>query len=308
LAWPENGVIFAEGNVRVRGVSNNPPRSLTIVSMGNIFIEGSTALKAASGTTAKLLLMARKNVVLNPTQQIAQVDVQTLLAQPATAGQQPSQLWMLQDLRKVIGFTSITGRAMNRLFASLLSIQQPGSSRWIGPVSSAQDAGQAVRSKTDPLFQTSVGGGATKNLVATQRIQMERFGQVLQRRFRTDTDADVRLALKHSAARQDALVVRYRPPAVGALQPAPTAANLGFKLAASLNTSLVTRSEKFLRINDGTTDLDSFGISSLATGETTANDYSLRWLGGDPGQFHRTRLQRFEANCEQGVPPGVALQ
>jgi hypothetical protein len=32
FAWPANGVIFAEGNLRVRGTATHPPRSLTIVS------------------------------------------------------------------------------------------------------------------------------------------------------------------------------------------------------------------------------------------------------------------------------------
>jgi hypothetical protein len=39
VPWPANGIVFAEGNLRVRGTATNPPRSLTVVSMNNIYIE-----------------------------------------------------------------------------------------------------------------------------------------------------------------------------------------------------------------------------------------------------------------------------
>lgn len=86
FAWPENGVVFAEGNVRVRGVAKNPPCSLTVVSLRHIFIEGTTAIDTDNGTTRKLLLLARNDVVLNPTQTLARIDEQTILSAPASAG------------------------------------------------------------------------------------------------------------------------------------------------------------------------------------------------------------------------------
>ena len=73
LPWPANGVLFAEGNVRVRGEVANAPRSLTIVSQNNIYIDGSV-----SAGTKKLLLLARRNVVANPTAAISRPDVQSV--------------------------------------------------------------------------------------------------------------------------------------------------------------------------------------------------------------------------------------
>lgn len=84
-----NGLIFAEGNVRVRGFLDT--KDVTIVSMGSIFIEGSllrdrnnpdlipfgsvTPLFPAGAKTnpPRLALLAKRNVVLNPTQFVAQV-------------------------------------------------------------------------------------------------------------------------------------------------------------------------------------------------------------------------------------------
>ncbi|HEY0072729.1 MAG TPA: hypothetical protein VGB77_01415 [Abditibacteriaceae bacterium] len=61
------GIIYAEGNVRVRGISGTKP--ITIVSMNNIYIEGK--LKQGTG---RISLLARKNVTLNPTQFITRAD------------------------------------------------------------------------------------------------------------------------------------------------------------------------------------------------------------------------------------------
>ena len=62
---PFNGVILADGNVRVRGYSSGIP--LTIVSRNNIYIEGSLQqLPNSNGLKGAIALIARKNVVLNP--------------------------------------------------------------------------------------------------------------------------------------------------------------------------------------------------------------------------------------------------
>lgn len=55
-----NGVIYAEGNVRVRGFSD---KDVTIVSMGNIYVEG-----GINRTGGHIALLAKRNVVLNPMQ------------------------------------------------------------------------------------------------------------------------------------------------------------------------------------------------------------------------------------------------
>lgn len=58
----EKVVIFAEGNVRIRGKIN---ASLTVISMGTIYIEGS--LETANPTQQHIALLARQNVCLNTT-------------------------------------------------------------------------------------------------------------------------------------------------------------------------------------------------------------------------------------------------
>ncbi|MFA4015682.1 MAG: hypothetical protein RUDDFDWM_000774 [Candidatus Fervidibacterota bacterium] len=55
-------VIFAEGNVRIKGQIN---ASLTVISMGSIYIEGS--LKTLHPTTQHIVLLAKQNVCLNTT-------------------------------------------------------------------------------------------------------------------------------------------------------------------------------------------------------------------------------------------------
>lgn len=85
--WPADGVIFAEGNLRIRGDvgTNAAPRSLTVVSLNNIYIEGSLSIDnslAANGAPnperKKVLLLAKKNVIVNPTRAlVARTDVAT---------------------------------------------------------------------------------------------------------------------------------------------------------------------------------------------------------------------------------------
>ena len=73
---PFGGVIFAEGNVRIRGVipvigSGSTQRGiqLTVVSMGTGYVEGS--IIKGDPNTSTLALLCRDNVVLNTTQLVA---------------------------------------------------------------------------------------------------------------------------------------------------------------------------------------------------------------------------------------------
>lgn len=77
--YPPNGVFYAEGSIRVRGVNGmnyddtNPssfPKALTIVSGGSIYIDGNLMNNRNPGETNsawKLALLARDYVTLNPT-------------------------------------------------------------------------------------------------------------------------------------------------------------------------------------------------------------------------------------------------
>ena len=98
--WPKNGLLLAEGNVRIRGNvqlpapptddAPDPYPSLTVVSLGNIYIEGSLSLdNSLAGTTPapnrkKLMLLARRNVIVNPTRAvIGRTDVATIATNTA---------------------------------------------------------------------------------------------------------------------------------------------------------------------------------------------------------------------------------
>lgn len=71
--YPENGIVFAEGSIRVRGLSgvgNMEPQPLTIVSGGTIYIEGNLMQLRGSSAAAsgwQISLLAQDNVVVNPT-------------------------------------------------------------------------------------------------------------------------------------------------------------------------------------------------------------------------------------------------
>ncbi len=100
--WPKSGTLLAEGNLRIRGnvnLSNLPAGansadfpSLTVVSMNNIYIEGALSLDStdAAGNPIpvlnrkKLMLLARKNVIVNPTRAvIGRTDAQTIATNTA---------------------------------------------------------------------------------------------------------------------------------------------------------------------------------------------------------------------------------
>ncbi len=94
LPWPSDGTLFAEGNIRIRGSINLPARpangadpypSLTVVSMNNIYIEGSVSVDNRfvgvdpAPDRKKLMLLAKSNVIVNPTRAVvARTDVQTI--------------------------------------------------------------------------------------------------------------------------------------------------------------------------------------------------------------------------------------
>ena len=98
--WPQSGTLFAEGNLRVRGNIQLPASpnggapdlfpSLTIVSLGNIYIEGALSVDSSLAGLApainrkKLMLLARKNVIVNPTRAvIGRTDVATVATNTA---------------------------------------------------------------------------------------------------------------------------------------------------------------------------------------------------------------------------------
>ena len=73
LDKPFNGVIFAEGNIRIRGsFASSLTEDLVVVSGGNIFVEGS--LRRSDGKPGHIALIARGSVIYNPTQMLTRLD------------------------------------------------------------------------------------------------------------------------------------------------------------------------------------------------------------------------------------------
>ncbi|RYX80421.1 hypothetical protein EON83_28675 [bacterium] len=84
-----NGIICAEGNVRVRGTWSGTP--ITVVSGNNIYIEGPLVTHDLTTNVllpGKIALLAKKNVVLNPTQFVARPEgtVDTVIGKNAVIG------------------------------------------------------------------------------------------------------------------------------------------------------------------------------------------------------------------------------
>ena len=177
--WPKNGVLFAEGNVRMRGEATNAPRSLTVVSQNNIYIDGSVGAGAK-----KVLLLARKNVVANPTAAIFRPDVQSLASSAGT----PTSLSVADasDFRAgdVIETASTTAPATATTVALVTSVS--GNTLSIKPLQAGSvDAGDIVRSRPD----TVVNG---RSVIASSLDS-------IQRRLQVSDAANLRLTFDHSA-------------------------------------------------------------------------------------------------------------
>ncbi len=283
--WPEKGVIFAEGNIRIRGTVNDPPRSLTVVSMNNIYIEDSLSADADDLTDTtendnrKILLLARKNVVLNPTRVVARPEAQSRLAQ-ATGGSVIS-VYDPQVFRQgewVVIRDTQTGDTAYRFITKAPEADGAGTLT-LNRVVSGTGANRTTIRTVDDSFN---GGNAPSSTVMgrIEAFDSSNFGNVaIQRRFplaRTSTRA--RLAFSHSAERRPVLTI----PFINGVGTPPSLA-LTMKLASGPDASVLNTRDKFLSITtaDGATLFDRLGI--LAPGDarlaenppTTTNQIAL---------------------------------
>ncbi len=184
FAWPRNGVVFAEGNVRVRGSGSGAPRSLTIVSMNNIYIEGSL-----DAGRRKVLLLARKNVVLNPTGALARIEAQTRVRDASDPGS-----------------TAVYDAASFRV-GEQVAVTDGGSTTLHQVVAVAPDAAVARLQLSPPL------SAAPNAIIRSQEevlnagnSTLQGFDDVVQRRFLASA-AGVRVALRHGADRVTAFTL-----------------------------------------------------------------------------------------------------
>jgi hypothetical protein len=230
--WPANGVIFAEGNVRVRGeldynlgravTSSIAPRSLTIVSENNIYIDGPLDPAKNRPTTPgspnpKILLLARKNVVTNPTALVSRVDVASKLSRnidPAA----PTIVPITDNGDFQAGdWVSFDGAPANTAPRRVVQVGPDPTGGTIltldaaAPVVPILPAGSVVRSIVDPLAQ--------QGIVNTSWGKVSNFNQVIQRRLPApaldynngNAAFPFRLAFSHSAEARPALSITIPP-------------------------------------------------------------------------------------------------
>lgn len=196
LPWPINGVIFAEGNVRIRGVVTAAPRSLTVVSMGNIYIEDS--LDAAP---RKILLLAKKNVVMNPTRVLGRPDAQTTATAEQTVAAGPNATLTVADGLSFKKGDFIQASTVQGYITSDPTIDQ---------ITFTATSGGTVPDRTlvrTPLVATQVTSGVPFSVIASPN-------DVIQRRFTLPNPlpAALRLALIHQVDRKTGLSVATKLP------------------------------------------------------------------------------------------------
>ncbi|BCM93420.1 hypothetical protein IAD21_05311 [Abditibacteriota bacterium] len=197
FAWPTNGVIFAEGNVRVRGEVTGVPRSLTIVSQNNIYIDGSIGTTGLAPKTPKVLLLARKNVVANPTAAIFRPDVQTVASSDVTLTAGSTTALPVADAGNFkIGDIVETAPATAPATPSTVAVVQnlTGNTLSLTPLAAgAITNGDIVRSRAD----TVVNG---RSVIASSVDS-------IQRRLQVSDAANFRLTFDHSADQVKALTI-----------------------------------------------------------------------------------------------------
>jgi hypothetical protein len=272
VPWPANGIVFAEGNLRVRGTATNPPRSLTVVSMNNIYIEDSLG-----AGNRKILLLARKNVVLNPTAVMSRTDHQTLLRTAirasATAPVRTLPVYDASGFRPG-DWIYLDNSSSNSQDVCVQSVYVSGNgndSITLLPstsVKSNQTILRPVKAKTDPPSSSSTP--------PYRFSRLQGFSQGLQRRFQLPANnaGEVRIALRHSAERKAGLTVPY----IRGINPLaePSEAQLSMKLAANGQTTLIHPNEKFLTLMDGPNVLDQFGITYPMAANDKPTNYNLK--------------------------------
>jgi len=254
FAWPQNGTLFAEGNIRIRGVDSNATMSLTVVSMNNIYIDGSLQL----GNNHKVLLLAKRNVVANPTQALQVIDPQTRLkvAIPSDGSTQTSiTVYDGAGFRKGDLIEVENGSGNDR---QLRVSGTPSGSPTTGytiPVmafsttSAAYTVGTRVHLSTDPGLDVT---GAYEGRPYTAAIRLSRFTHAIQRRVDLAAGTtDLRLAFRHSAEYRSALTIGTKKELPGPPTYPHTliSATLANKLVATSPESIIQAADKIMTVD-----------------------------------------------------------
>ena len=283
LPWPQNGVIFAEGNVRLRGGAFNangradsavdPHRGLTIVTMGNAYIEGSL-----NAGTRKIAILARQNVILNPTAIVSRVEAQTTLR--ASMGTPPGSIVQVDDgtLFQVGDWVEVNNGGPFRVTGTAdtaLSLSPRYRGTTTNPI---------LRAAQDPVYES----GQDAFPYFDNATRLGKASDMAQRRFPlVPGSAQVRLSLRHSAFRREAFQVRAERNLAGPNLP-PDYIDLSSKLisGADAQTSIIPPASKYLRVDWGTAAggagaPDLFSNTVPADGNALKNNLTFR-LGATP--------------------------
>ena len=213
IAWPANGTIFAEGNVRIRGAINvtaggSPaPSSLTVVSMNNIYIEGSLKLDG----NKKVLLLAKKNVIVNPTLALAPVQAVTTLSADASGATDTISVNSTANFKVGDYVTFAYGNAPVKRIVSLGADSMTFDSPMTTSTSAARGIGYPVYTAFDPRADSGYYTTGYTQRPYNTAIRLTRQSDVLQRRAwfaPGNAPANLRLAFRHSAQYKKALTLQ----------------------------------------------------------------------------------------------------
>ena len=259
MAWPANGTIYAEGNVRVKGgaftntaltgnvpvvdTGVDPGRSISIVSGNNIYIEGS--LNAGS---RKVILLAKKNVILNPTREIARVQARALVKSTTGARIElnNAQLFKVGDWIEKIDDMAVA-RPARVTAVALTNPNLPDGYIDVTPSYAEPLVGGTdyIRAVPDPYFSS----GVDQIPFFRHATRLSTFSDVIQRDVSSEQNTaglpQRRFAIRHSAESVPALKAQVE----AATTPTTTSALLTNKLAVAGNASVITSAGKTLNVD-----------------------------------------------------------
>ncbi len=285
--WPENGVIFAEGNIRIRGEMPTATRSLTVVSMNNIYVEGSL-----SAGTRKILLLAKKNVLVNPTRVLGSIDDQTRLASAPGAGDTSIEVTDASAFRvgdwaeiKLAG-----GASVRRTITGVNAAATPNTVTFsVALPANTYLTGQVVQLVQDPTF---IEAGNLERPFSQNAIRIAKFDDVIQRRLHLAAGTtQIRLAMRHNAERKAALTVGTQPPGAPPAQPTLNWARMANRLGTNPGQTALQTTEKLLNVE--------YNQSPGGDGDDTFPNSTVPATQGDAVAF---KLSDLEANMETEHP------
>jgi hypothetical protein len=170
--WPTfNGVIFAEGNVRVRGYLGG--QNITIASLGTIYVEGNILRDVnnpnnPAATAPRIALIAKRNVVVNPTMFVGMprawhaYDTQRVLNTVALAESTTTT-------SQVVGSTAAGTQVLANLIRVGDVIRVAGQTTTVTAVSPDQNSGltvsPAIPTPVAPATGSAIPVGSTITLV-----------------------------------------------------------------------------------------------------------------------------------------------